>query len=270
MASITVTVDEPALESIAIAPEAASIQVGTTQQFVATGGYADGSSCPLPSNATWQSSASGVATIEFGGVATGVGAGTTTVSASMAGVTGTAQLTVIGVPLFLVVTPAAPLLAPGGLCSVQFTATLSGGTTSEDVTSLVTWTTEFDTLVTVSASGLATSVGPEGTTTVTATYDGRSGTAVATVGGGTVASISVTPAAASIAPGATQQYLGTVTLSSGISCDSTDQLTWQSSAPTVASISATALATAGADAGSTTITASGLDVVSEPVTLTVE
>ena len=82
------------LESITLSPASASIMVGATQQFSATGHYSDGSSAPLTSGLYWSSSAAGVATVSASGLATGVSAGTATISAMviLAGGTGTGTI----------------------------------------------------------------------------------------------------------------------------------------------------------------------------------
>jgi len=68
-----------------VTPAASSIPVNTTQQFSATGSYADGSSSDLMALVTWNSSSTAVATVDINGIVTGVTPGTSTVSASIGG-----------------------------------------------------------------------------------------------------------------------------------------------------------------------------------------
>jgi hypothetical protein len=87
----TTTNPGPALVSIAITqPSTPSINLilaGTpTQQFVATGTYSDGSKGNITTLVTWVSSATGVASITTAGLATGLTAGTTIITATMPGV----------------------------------------------------------------------------------------------------------------------------------------------------------------------------------------
>jgi Bacterial Ig-like domain (group 2) len=84
----------PALTSIAVTPGTAAIVSGGTQQFTATGTYSDGSTQNITSQVTWTSSNTGVATINTAGLASGVSAGSSTLTAAQGGVTGTATLTV--------------------------------------------------------------------------------------------------------------------------------------------------------------------------------
>lgn len=83
----------------------------------------------------------------------------------------------------------------------------------------------------------------------------------------TMTSITVTPATAAIAPGATQQYKATASFGDGTTSDVTNSVTWSSSTPAAATINSAGLATAVAT-GSTTITATS-GTVSGSATLNV-
>lgn len=85
------------LEAIVVTPNPAGpIAVAGTQQFVATGFFANGTTQDVTNAVQWESSVPGVATVATGGLATGVAAGDTTISAvSMeSGVRGSAALKV--------------------------------------------------------------------------------------------------------------------------------------------------------------------------------
>lgn len=92
----TVTVTTAPLTSIAVTPFNPSISktAQATQQFIATGHYADGTTADLTNTVTWSSSNTAVATIASTGIATFAGTGTTTIKAVSGTVTGTSQLTV--------------------------------------------------------------------------------------------------------------------------------------------------------------------------------
>jgi hypothetical protein len=84
------------LKSIAVTPATATIVVGQTQQFTATGTFSDGSTQNITTSAAWTSSDATTATV---GAATGIAAGVkagapVTITASKSGVSGTASLTV--------------------------------------------------------------------------------------------------------------------------------------------------------------------------------
>ena len=88
----TATGPAPTLSSITVTPANPTIQVGATQQFTATGIYSDGTTQNLTSQVTWASTSPAVATIiANSGLATGVGVGTSTISATLGGVVSTPQ-----------------------------------------------------------------------------------------------------------------------------------------------------------------------------------
>ena len=76
----------PILTLIAVTPDNPTIQTGTTQQFAAEGTYSDNSKQIITNLVTWESS-NAAAAISGTGLATGVSAGSTTISATLSGVT---------------------------------------------------------------------------------------------------------------------------------------------------------------------------------------
>ena len=80
------------LSSIAVTPANNKIPVGQTKQYTATGTYSDGSTQDLTSSATWSSSASPVATIASSGMVTAVSTGSTTITATTGGKSGSTGL----------------------------------------------------------------------------------------------------------------------------------------------------------------------------------
>jgi Bacterial Ig-like domain (group 2) len=90
----TAVIFPPTLNSITVTPASASILIGNTVQFTATGNYSDGTMQNLTSTASWTTSPTGIATVAAG-LATGVSAGTTTVTATSSPVSGNASLTVV-------------------------------------------------------------------------------------------------------------------------------------------------------------------------------
>jgi uncharacterized protein YjdB len=84
----------------------------------------------------------------------------------------------------------------------------------------------------------------------------------------TIVSITLSPTSAQIKPTATQQYTATGTFGNNTTGDVTSQVTWVSSATTIATISTAGLATAVA-LGTTNITAKSGSVISPASVLTV-
>ena len=91
--STTVTVQAAVIESIAVTPNPFATGVGFARQLTATATFSDGSTGDVTSTATWMSSTPSAATVT-GGLVTGVGAGSTTITATSAGVSGTTSLAV--------------------------------------------------------------------------------------------------------------------------------------------------------------------------------
>ncbi len=82
------------LTSIQVSPANPSIGMGFTQQFTASGTYSDGTSKDITSSVTWTSSDTGVATISGAGMARSVSVGSTAISGTLGGVSGSTTLTV--------------------------------------------------------------------------------------------------------------------------------------------------------------------------------
>ncbi len=91
------------LTAISITPTSNSLQASQTQQFTATGTYSDDSTANITSSVTWNSSNEATAIISASGLATGVAAGTSDLSATLDSITSnTATMEVT--PLFIYVT----------------------------------------------------------------------------------------------------------------------------------------------------------------------
>jgi len=116
----------------------------------------------------------------------------------------------------------------------------------------VTWSSSNTTVATVSVSGLVTGNAP-GSATLTATSEGKSGSATITVAIVPVASVTLSPTSASILVGATKQ-LAVVTKDSAGNTITGRVVTWSSGNTSVALVSTGGLVT-GQGTGSATITA---------------
>jgi len=240
------------LVSLAVTPANVSIVKGTTQQYTATGTYSDSSTQNLTGTVTWGSSNTAAATIAAGGLATGTGAGTTTISATSGSITGSTSLTVTPALVSITVTPANVSMAKGTTQQYVATGNYSDGS-AQNLTSTVVWGSTNTAAATIASGGLASGVAA-GTTTITATLGPVVGSTGLTITSASLSSIAVTPTAASIAKGLTQQYTATGTYSDGSTQNLTSAVTWSSTNTSVATITAGGLATAVAT-GTTTIMA---------------
>jgi uncharacterized protein YjdB len=120
------------------------------------------------------------------------------------------------------------------------TGTFSDGST-QDITTQATWTSSNRTVAVISNAlgneGLVTALAA-GTTTLTATFNGVSGSTGLTVTNVVLVSIAVTPANKTLKVGGKQKMVATGTFSDGSTKNISNQVTWTSSDPTIARINA--------------------------------
>jgi drug/metabolite transporter superfamily protein YnfA len=86
------------LTAISVTPATSSIALGATQQFTATATYSDNSTANVTSTATWTAANQYVATINSAGLATSAASGSTSITASLSGVSGTVPFVVTIAP----------------------------------------------------------------------------------------------------------------------------------------------------------------------------
>jgi len=237
--------------SVTVNPATASLTVGQTVQLTATPKDANGN--PLTGRTiTWSSSDNTIATVNGSGLVTGVGAGgPVTITATSQGQSGTATVNVTVAPVASVtVAPSSANIAITG--TVQLTATPKDANGNPLTGRAITWSSSDNTIATVNGSGVVTGVAA-GSVTITATSEGKSGTASVTVAGAPVASVTLTPASASLQAGQTQQLTATLKDANG-NILTGRPVTWSSNSTSVATVSSSGLVTAKV-AGSATITA---------------
>ena len=172
------------------------------------------------------------------GISTSIGAVTTTDSPKLNSITVTSTLTSNALGL------SEQLVATGNFTDGS----------SSVMTNSVTWSSSDQTMISVSASGLATGL-KQGTAIITATQGSLSATFSLTVTPATLASVSVTPGGAGIASGLTQQLTATGTYTDGTSKAIATDVTWSSSSSTVASVNASTGVVTGRSPGTTTLRA---------------
>ena len=177
--STVVTVSAPT--SITVTPASPSINAGNTQGMTATGNYAGGGTQNLSTQVTWSSGTPGVATVSSAGVVTGVASGTSTISATLNGVTGSTVVTVAALSS-ITVTPANPSINAGNTQGMTATGNYAGRGT-QNITSQVTWSSGTPGVATVNSTGVVTGVSA-GSSVITATLGSVSGATTVTVSSG--------------------------------------------------------------------------------------
>src|SRR5207302_8444517 len=168
----------PAVASVDVTPPSASVEAGQTVQLTATPKDAGGTALS-GRTVTWSSSNMAVATASNSGLVSGVTPGTATITATSEGKSGTSAITVTPVPVASVdVTPPSVSVQAGQ--TVQLTATPRDANGAPLSGRTVTWSSSNTAVAAVSNSGLVSGVTP-GSITITATSEGKSGTAAITV-----------------------------------------------------------------------------------------
>jgi transglutaminase-like putative cysteine protease len=155
--------------------------VGFDHALTVSGHYADSSVRDVSDRVEWQLEDGAIATIADGSVR-GVTAGATTLTATFAGVTETASLTVRDAQLTsIAVSPENVSVTPGARVELEALGTFSDGTTL-DLTDAVTWSAVPADLVAIDAGRIElASTAVEGVLPITATVGAVSGAATLTV-----------------------------------------------------------------------------------------
>ena len=157
----TVVITNATLVWVAVFPSGPAFVNGTTQKFSVIGRFSDGSTQDLSSAANWQSSNPAVATISNTGLASGTGVGTVQLS--------------------------------GTFEQFPATGTFSDGTT-QNLTSLVTWSSSMPSVATINQSDMAEAA------QFAANYQGVTGTTgTIQVTQTTLVSFTISPTSATIA-----------------------------------------------------------------------
>jgi parallel beta-helix repeat protein len=253
----TLVVNPAALVSIAVNPSMATVALGGTQQFTATGTYTDGTTQDVTATASWTSSSAGVAVMgsQTGsyGLATTAGQGTASILATSNTISGSSTITVTGpVLVSIAITPNGAAIPLGTGQAFDAVGTYTDGST-QDLTQTATWTSSFTNVASITAAGYASATG-QGTTTISATSGSISGSVVLLVNSAVPTSLVVTPASSSILTGAQQQFSATLNYSDGSSANVTPTVAWSTSNPSVATVASSGLA-AGVTGGLTSIQA---------------
>lgn len=276
--SALISVPTAKVQSMTVTPSAASIGIQGTQAFQAVVTLSDATTQDVTATATWTSTKPAIARVASGGLATGVSAGASAISAAVAGFMGSATLTVTQATLVsIAVTPSNPARGVGVNELFTATGTFSDGTVA-DVSSEATWSSSAPAVASLDAASHAVTTLSPGTTTISASVGKITGATTLTVTSANLVSIAVTPDTSTIAVGGSIELIATGTYSDNSSVDLTDSVTWSSNSLTVALVSnglgsqgtvtglesggATISATLGAVSGSAAVTVTGATLVS--------
>jgi len=200
---------------------------------------------------TWKSNKNGVASVNGTGLVTAGSVGAAVITATVDGSPGFASVTVQQVPVASVnVTPSLDTLVLGQ--AVQLTAQTLDSVGNPLAGRTVVWDTDNSSVAIVSSTGRVVSQGI-GTANITATSEGKVGTATVVVIAVPVASVTVSPPSKTMTVGDTATFSATTKDAQGHVLTGR-AIAWSSDNTAVATVDSTGLVTAVA-AGSANITA---------------
>jgi uncharacterized protein YjdB len=239
-AQSAVTVTLPAVNTVTVTPTRDTIGVGTSRQLSAV--LRDAAGTALTGRVlTWGSSNVAVASVSSTGLVVGVAPGTVTITGTSEGRVGSATIVVLArLASAVILTPGSGTLVVGTTqpLTTQITDALGNLLTDRPVT----FASDAPSVASVSATGVVTALAA-GTARITATSEGKTGTATFTVIPIPVARVDITPSPVSMLPGATQQLTAVARASSGAILTGR-AVTWVSGAPSVVTVSSSGVLTA--------------------------
>lgn len=265
---------ERALESVALAQEAATLDVGDTYQLVALASYDDATATDVSAIADWSSSDPAVATVDQNGLVTALAEGTTSITVAYEGHTATgATVTVMGEPpdpnlIVIKVFPGQSYLEAGGSQQYLAVGTYDDGA-SEELGDVI-WRSSDVSVATVTQDGLVTAVA-KGSAELTAEIGAmKSAAATLFVSEAELIAVQIDPPTGTLHAGSDAKLglQATAFFSDGTTSEVTKVAVWSSNAPAVATVDQ-GLVSAGDEPGHAEITATLGQVDSQAAIVTV-
>jgi len=193
--------------AVRVSPSSRDLTVGQTAQLIAEPLDAQGNVVSGRSIA-WSSGRPSVATVSVTGLVTALSPGNAIITATVEGKSGVGAVTVSPAPVASVaVSPTSATLIVGE--TLQLEAQPRDGAGRPLAGRAVTWSTNQPDVATVTSTGIVAALSP-GTATITASSEGRTGTATIVVQAPTVSRVEVSPANATIRVGGSFRLTATV------------------------------------------------------------
>ena len=209
--------------------------VGLSEQLRLLGTYSDGTTHDLTQLATWSTIDASIFPIDATGLAYALKAGTTQIIGTVFGKEAITTILAIPVPLnSITVFANSTSFALGTTLDMTGIGNFAGGVQA-DITQPCVWSSSDPTILTVSASGQVKS-GRVGTAVVTCTSLGLSATTDITVTAATLTRLSISPAASQLAAFTGREYTAWGWFSDGTLQDVSNDVIWNTSDNTVASV----------------------------------
>jgi uncharacterized protein YjdB len=239
-----------AVGSVAVSPRSANLAAGDTLQLSAMVQDIQGDTVAGRAVA-WSSGDPRLATVSPSGLVTALEPGEVSITATVEAHSATCQLAIAPVPVAaVVVAPATASIEAGA--TLQLSATLRDPQGKPITGRSVAWSTSDQAMASVSAQGLVAASAP-GSARITATREGKSGTAVITVVPAPVALVEVSPSVLGLTVGRSDRVSIAVKDSRGHPVTGRN-VEWTSRAPGIATVKPSGEVSA-VSAGSTEIVA---------------
>lgn len=251
-ATARVTVTEPTLSSITLSPNGLVLTKGDTGQFRALGNYSDGSSREVTADAAWSSSSLSICTVNLG-LVRAIGPGNATVTATLLGKTGSANVLVEAPTLQrIAIVPPNAVLRPNLIYPFRSYA-LYSDSSAREITTASVWTADNPSVAEpINYSGYwgiwAKGVG---TAEVRSSYDWYTGTTMVQVFNSTLTGVEVSPAQARLPVGVAVKLGGVFSYTDGWAVEIQNP-DWSSQNSSIARVDTNGVAT-GLSRGTTSI-----------------
>lgn len=231
-ATSTLTVSNATITAMTVTPASATVPIGLTSQFTASGTFSDGTiitTQDMTFDATWTSGSPTVATVSdlpaSKGLAKGLAIGPATITATFGAVSNFATLNVTAaIVQSIAVTPVNPSILSLSSTVFKATGTYSDGTTA-DISSLATWSSSQTGVATIAAGGAATTLA-QGAALIGAALDGVVGATNLKVTGGNLTGVAISPTNIRLINGTSVRMTATGTFSNGSTRDITGVVAW--------------------------------------------
>ncbi|MBM4781838.1 MAG: hypothetical protein GQE15_29520 [Archangiaceae bacterium] len=236
------TATETAATQLTFMPGSLTLGIRTSASLRVVATFADGSTSDVTSQSTFSSSAPAIAAVSSSGVrgiVSGLSAGSASVVAWFGSRSVSAPVTVTAAAISSIeLTPRTVTISGNGVVSVRARATYADGSQS-DVTEQALWSSDDVNIAPVSnvagARGQVRGLGG-GSTIIHATLGSIRAQADVTVQAATLMSLDVSPAMVSVEAGRTTSLRAVAWFSDNTTRDVTQQATWTSLTPTVATV----------------------------------
>ena len=228
--------------SLVISPQSPSVSLGKQSQLTAK--VLDQMGLEMSGQAvSWSSANSAVAQVSSSGLVTAISAGSTSISATSSGLSASVTLAVVSAPVASVqVSPANVSLTVGGSVTLNATAFDADGNLLTGRSA--SWSSQNPTVASVNSTGGVSAVGA-GSTSVTATIEGKSSSVTVNVGSAPAAPVSsVTVTVDNPALSVGQQTQAVAILKDAQGNVLTRAVTWSSLDEAVAKVNSSGLITA--------------------------